>query len=150
MNHVLILMAGTQKAQGGACVPCLPVVKEPAEGTSASTPSIGMRGVHLSSGNQTILENLWEPCPAGDRRRQGWKRAPQATAIHRMEGETGGEGVELQFLNEYAECPERCLGASVVRAMAIWGEYAVDSNWGACRGSYTPTHTPQTLTPQGL
>ena len=62
-----------------------------------------------------------------------------------MEGETGGERVELQFLNEYAECPERCLGASVVRAMAIWGEYAVDSNTGACGACVQPTHTPQTL-----
>jgi hypothetical protein len=95
---------------------------------------------------QTIPENLWSLAPHGLERCGGWKRAPQATAIHRMEGETGGERVKLQFLNEYAECPERCLGASVVRAMAIWGEYAVDSNWGDCGGSYIPTHTPQTLT----
>jgi len=51
-----------------------------------------MRGVHLSSGNQTILENLWEPCPAGDRRSEGWNWAPQTTAIHRMEG--GIEGIQ--------------------------------------------------------
>jgi hypothetical protein len=81
-------------------VPCLPVVKEPARHRGASKTIVGTWGVHLSIVFERFLRILLSLAQHGLERAEGGNRAPQATAIHRMEEEIQ-ERQEVQLGREF-------------------------------------------------
>ena len=103
-----------QKAQGEACVPYLPLVKEPPKPTPQALRKYSFTSeVHLSIANQTILENLLSHVPHGLEPIQGWKRSPPTISHPSDGGNTGDTGGCHEKRQDALWCDVQRYGAMV-------------------------------------
>lgn len=147
----LILRAGTQNAQGEACVPYLPLVKEPRRGTHPPPPPLNAQmGYICQPPIKQFLRILLSLAQHGLEPRDGGDRAgigrPQRPAIHRMEeeiqGERGMQRLRIQLINEYrrmaGEVPRRLCVACRCRYGAMVQWIAIGALWRVLRNLPIP------------